>query len=110
MSVEHVSDELLQRHFDGELEPAEEPVVRVHLDGCVECAGKLRSLERMQGFIRMAAQREDAAANADWEGMFARIEHAAKQPEVVPIRPREASPKAQARWFRGASAVGLFAA
>ncbi|HKU40500.1 MAG TPA: zf-HC2 domain-containing protein [Polyangiales bacterium] len=111
MSVEHVSDELLQRHFDGELEPGDEPVVREHLDGCAECAGKLRSLEHLQGFIRMAAT--DAAAQADWQGMFARIEQAAQQPEVpeiTPVRPTRASAKAQARWFRGASAVGLFAA
>jgi len=34
MSVEHVSDEMLQRHFDGELEPAEQAQAHEHLGGC----------------------------------------------------------------------------
>jgi anti-sigma factor RsiW len=106
MSVEHVSDEMLQRHFDGELEPAEQAQAHEHLGGCAECNARLRSLERMQQLIRMAA--EDAAGHADWHGMFARIEQAAAVPEVV----RKPAPQAaRPRWFRGAtmSAVGAFA-
>ncbi|HKP61400.1 MAG TPA: zf-HC2 domain-containing protein [Polyangiales bacterium] len=107
MSVEHVSDELLQRHFDGELEPAEQAQVREHLPGCTDCNARLRSLERMQQLIRMAAG--DAATEADWQGMFARIEQAVQQPEVVVRKPTALT--GRTRWFRGAtmSAVGAFA-
>ena len=107
MNVEHVSDELLQRHFDGDLEPAEQAEAREHLTGCAECTARLRSLERMQQLIRMAA--EDAAGEADWHDMYARIERAAQLPDVMPHRP--AAQAARTRWFRGAtmSAVGAFA-
>jgi anti-sigma factor RsiW len=107
MSVEHVSDDLLQRHFDGELEPAEQAQASEHLSGCAQCQARLRSLERMQQLIRMAA--EDAASRADWHGMYARIEQATQLPEQVVQKP--AAQAARARWFRGAtmSAVGAFA-
>jgi anti-sigma factor RsiW len=117
MNVEHVSDELLQHHFDGELEPAEQAATRDHLTGCAECTARLRSLERMQQLIRMAA--EDAAVSiptsqADWHDMYARIEQAAQLPEVQHpdvVVQKPAAQAARARWFRGAtmSAVGAFA-
>jgi anti-sigma factor RsiW len=107
MSVEHISDDLLQRHFDGELDPAEQAQSREHLADCAECNARLRSLQRMQQLIRMAA--EDAVGEADWHGMFARIEQATQLPEVAVHKP--AAQAARTRWFRGAtmSAVGAFA-
>src|SRR5688572_7710433 len=116
MSVEHVSDELLQRHFDGELEPSEQAPAREHISACAACSARLRSLERMQHLLRMAA--EDAAVQADFQGMFARIEAAAAGPVTMaaeqsarPAQLKPAAAKAQQRWFRGAtmSAAGAVA-
>ena len=81
MTHEHISDELLQRHFDGELEPEERPAVRHALSECASCTARLESLGKLQRLIRMAARdAEGAASDADFQGMFARIERAAEEP------------------------------
>ncbi len=101
MNHEHISDELLQRHFDGELEPEERPAVREALSECATCEARLESLGKLQRLIRMAARdAEGAASDADFRGMFARIERAAEEP--VPGAVRELSTAARAKWFRPA--------
>jgi len=110
MTHEHISDELLQRHFDGELEPGERPAVRQALSECASCNARLASLGKLQRLIRMAARDAEAAAtDADFQGMFARIERAAEEPPPgTVLRPSGA---ARTRWFRPAvmSGVGAIA-
>lgn len=107
MTATHLSDEQLQCHFDGELEPHERGEVLAHLSGCADCDSRLAQLGRLQNLVRMAA--EDAADDADWQGMFARIERAAAEPEAPVVQQPNAA--ARARWFRPAtmSAAGAIA-
>jgi hypothetical protein len=111
MSTEHLNDELLQRHFDGDLDAAESADVRTHVADCAECKLRLDQLGRLQRLIRMAA--EDAASEVDWQGVYGRIEEAAKQPELgsAPARVLQPTTAARAKWFRPAvmSAVGAVA-
>ena len=107
MSVEHVSDDQLQRHFDGELEPAEQAPARDHIAGCPDCSARLRGLEQMQRLLRMTA--EDAAGSVNFAGMFERIEAAAALPEAPVVRPaashKPAAAKAQQRWWQRTSTM-----
>lgn len=113
MTHEHISDELLQRHFDGELEPEERPGVRAALSECASCNARLESLGKLSKLIRMAARdAEESASDADFQGMFARIERAAEEPPpgraATLVQPSAA---ARTRWFRPAvmSAAGALA-
>jgi Putative zinc-finger len=115
----HLDDDLLQRHFDGDLDSAEQAEARAHLADCAECNARLEQLGRLQLLIRSAVQDEaDAASDAsevNWQGMFARIEQAAQEPEPVPVarvaRVLTATSAARAKWFRPAvmSAAGAIA-
>ena len=71
MSQNHLSDELLQRHFDGDLDSTEEAEAQEHLADCSECNVRLEQLGRLQRLIRMAA--EDSASNVSevsWQGAW----------------------------------------
>lgn len=116
MNAPHVSDDLLQRHFDGELEPADQAEASSHLADCVDCNARLRSLARMQSLIRMAV--EDSAPSADFDAMFSRIERetgasaaSGAMPEAVTPGPSAAEKRARAKWFGPAtvSAAGVLA-
>lgn len=106
MVGEHVTDELLQRHFDGELDGNEQAEARKHLAECTSCSARLRKLDRLQSLVRMAAQ--DAALEANFKDMYARIERATATPERAATR----KPLTHTRWFRPAtmSAAGVLAA
>lgn len=99
MTHEHISDELLQRHFDGELEPEERPLVRHALSECASCNARLESLAKLSKLIRMAARDAEASASdADFQGMFAQIERAAEEP--LPDNVVQPNAAARSRWFR----------
>lgn len=72
MHAEHVNDELLQRHFDGDLERAQADELEAHLSGCVPCAARRRALARLANLVHSAAL--DSAKDVDFAAMFARIE------------------------------------
>lgn len=111
MTIPHVSDELLQRHYDGELEPSEQVETQKHLVDCSSCTARLKSLERLSGMIRMASA--DAAAGADFRDLFSRIERAIEAPDGAAVSPRREgevvapNAKARARWFRPATVSAL---
>jgi anti-sigma factor RsiW len=75
MMHEHLSDELLQRHYDGDLSSSEDAEARAHLERCAECRAQLAAFTRLTGLLQLAAA--DAAREADFQGMFARIERGA---------------------------------
>lgn len=118
MSQTHLTDELLQGHYDGELDTADSAEARVHLADCAECNERLEQLGRLSRLIRMAhsdaGEAAEAASDVDWQGMFARIERAAQEPEVQPAPAKVLQPSsvARAKWFRPAvmSAAGAIAA
>lgn len=89
----HLSDELLQRQHDGELEPSEQSQVHTHLAECSACEARLAGLGRLSGLIRMAAR--DAATDAalaeqvDWKQLYARIEQRAEQPTSAAAEVRD---------------------
>ncbi|HEX2677467.1 MAG TPA: zf-HC2 domain-containing protein, partial [Polyangiales bacterium] len=72
MQTEHLDDELLQRHFDGDLDRAEAAAADAHLQSCGECTRKRAELAKLSDMI--AASVRQPAAQADFAGMFARIE------------------------------------
>jgi anti-sigma factor RsiW len=102
MTTSHVSDEQLQRHYDGELEPAEQLEARNHLADCTSCTARLESLARLSGLIRLA--HEDAIGTADFRDLFSRIERAIDAPGDTVVAPNA---KARAKWFRPATMSAL---
>lgn len=72
MQTEHLSDELLQRHFDGDLDRAEAVQAQAHLDACGVCAKKRARLARLSGMIAQSAK--EPLAEANFAGLFERIE------------------------------------
>ncbi len=72
MQAEHLDDELLQRHYDGDLDRTEAARADEHLQTCDACASKLAALTHLATLL--ASDAEHAAANADFAGMFERIE------------------------------------
>jgi anti-sigma factor RsiW len=72
VSTEHLTDELLQRHYDGELDDADIERVSAHLAGCETCMEREAVLDRLHALITMSA--EDRANEMSFDGMFERIE------------------------------------
>jgi len=102
MHAEHVSDELLQRHFDGELGAPELAPLEAHLGTCRVCSARRAAFGRLSEFVAQSA-REDAAG-VDFGGLFSRIEQGIDQASaktagdgkasvasVIPIRSRSRS-------------------
>ena len=109
MTVPHVSDELLQRHYDGELEPSEQLETRTHLADCPTCAARLQSLERLSSLLRMA--NEDAVGGPSFAGMWSRIERGIDAPPSAAVAPSSTvvapNANARAKWLRSATASAL---
>lgn len=76
MSTEHVQEEALHMHFDGELAPDEAASVQRHLAACADCSKRLSSLERLRELVARSAQ--EAASEVDFEAMFGRVEQGTK--------------------------------
>lgn len=118
MNGVHPSQELLQRHHDGDLTAQEAAELRQHVGACQTCQAELASLQRLGGLLRMSAKADllgyGQAAEPDFTHMFAEIQKAVAAPEagrdgnVVPLRP--ARKAGGSRWlYRGAPALGAFA-
>lgn len=76
MSIEHVQEEALNMHFDGELAPSEAASVQRHLATCPECTQRLDSLQRLREMIMMSS--EAIASEVDFDAMFGRVEQGTK--------------------------------
>ncbi len=72
VTTEHLDDELLQRHFDGDLDRAAASTAQAHLASCDACAARQRGLERLH--LLMGAASEGAQQEADFAGLYDRIE------------------------------------
>lgn len=72
MNQEHLEDELLQRHFDGDLRSGRAAEVDQHLKDCAQCSERHRALVALHGMVGMAA--EESARGVDFEALYARIE------------------------------------
>ena len=113
MVNEPVEDELLQRYFDGELEPATAATVAQQLERDAAARGRLQALTALRGAIGRAA--EDEARGVDFDALFARIEQG-----VLPGTPPSVAERAwwrerieqrpAARVMRWMPAAGAFAA
>lgn len=86
MNQDHVEEELLQRHFDGDLGPAQAGPVDRHLAHCSECRKRRQSLATLHDLIGMAA--DDAASGVDFEAAFARIERGVREQGPAPLGER----------------------
>jgi anti-sigma factor RsiW len=76
VGIEHVQEEALNMHFDGELAPADAVSVQRHLATCDECKKRLGSLQRLREMITMSA--EAIASEVDFDAMFGRVEQGTK--------------------------------
>lgn len=76
MSIEHVQEDALNMHFDGELAPAEAASVERHLASCGECSKRLLSMQRLHEMITVSA--EQVASEVDFDAMFGRVEQGTK--------------------------------
>jgi anti-sigma factor RsiW len=77
MVSEPVQDELLQRYFDGDLEPGEAAKVAQQLERSPEARERLRALSALHGAIGRAVN--DPVAGVDFDALFARIEKDVQQ-------------------------------
>lgn len=108
MQTSHLDDELLQRHFDGDLIGDDAARAEAHVQGCAQCKAKLAGLSQLSKLITLGTQ--DSAQAADLSGLFERIERGIAADEggarVVPIA------RAKKRSFGATSALfaGLAAA
>jgi anti-sigma factor RsiW len=73
----HLEDELLQRHFDGDLREGRAAEVDRHLQGCAECTARHRALGALHRMVEMAA--EDSARGVDFDALFGRIERGIRE-------------------------------
>jgi anti-sigma factor RsiW len=110
VTQDHVEEELLQRHFDGDLGPAQAGPVDRHLAHCEECRGRRQALSRLHDLIGMAV--DDAACDVDFEAAFGRIERGVReQPapallERVSVSVQDLREQRPARlWIPAAAAV-----
>jgi anti-sigma factor RsiW len=76
VSTEHVQEDALNMHFDGELAPSEAASVDRHLASCGECSKRLHSLQQLREMIMMSA--EQVASQVDFDAMFGRVEQGTK--------------------------------
>lgn len=76
MSIEHVQEDALNMHFDGELAPGEAASVERHLASCGECSKRLSSLQQLREMIVMSS--DQVASQVDFDAMFGRIEQGTK--------------------------------
>jgi hypothetical protein len=74
---EHLEDELLQRHFDGDLRAGPAAEVDRHLRGCVHCNERHRALGALHRMVEMAA--ENSAQGVDFDALYGRIERGIQQ-------------------------------
>ena len=113
VSTEHLTDELLQRHYDGELEYADIGRVHAHLEACADCKERVAVLERLHSLITMNAN--DRANEVSFDGMFERIEAGIAQgdaPQATQDGPATTGGKviSLASYRRVVPAVAAFAA
>jgi anti-sigma factor RsiW len=74
--MEHVQEDALNMHFDGELAPAEAASVERHLASCGECSKRLNSMQQLREIIVMSS--EQVASEVDFDAMFGRVEQGTK--------------------------------
>ncbi|HEX7478198.1 MAG TPA: hypothetical protein VF331_10355 [Polyangiales bacterium] len=72
VTTEHLNDELLQRHFDGDLDRDAADAARAHLAACEPCEARRRGLERLHMLLGTA--NDEAQQEADFAGLYDRIE------------------------------------
>jgi anti-sigma factor RsiW len=86
VNQEHLEDELLQRHFDGDLRPGRAAEVKQHLEGCTVCSQRQRALVALHGMVVMAA--EESARGVDFEALYAKIEHGIREQRTPSLSER----------------------
>jgi hypothetical protein len=74
---EHLEDELLQRHFDGDLRAGPAAEVDRHLRGCTQCSERHRALGVLHRMVEMSA--EHSAQGVDFDALYGRIERGIQQ-------------------------------
>lgn len=129
MNAEHLSQEQLQRGYDGDLSNQEAAELRRHLSTCPACQAEFDAIGRLGQLVRWAARGaepsvqpgaavpHESAGAPDFDRMFAAIQVAIAQPEAAapdaPIPITRARPQAkphQPRWLtRAAPALGTIA-
>ncbi len=72
MPTEHLTDELLQRYRDGDLDASACAHTEQHLTECGSCSAQSAALERLHELLRAASK--DAARDLDSAALFASIE------------------------------------
>jgi anti-sigma factor RsiW len=82
----HLEDELLQRHFDGDLRPGRAAEVNQHLEGCPKCSERHRALVALHGMVELAA--EQSARGVDFDALYARIEHGIREQHIPSLTER----------------------
>jgi anti-sigma factor RsiW len=86
VNQEHLEDELLQRHFDGDLRPGRAAEVKQHLEGCTVCSERQRALVALHGMVVMAA--EESARGVDFDALYAKIEHGIREQRTASLSER----------------------
>jgi anti-sigma factor RsiW len=100
---EHLSDELLHRHFDGDLESGEAARADAHLHACPQCAAKRAGLAKLSELVAMDPRA--SAQEVSFAGMFDRIERGIAAEKLESSRPRVLPITSRKRSFAASSAL-----
>lgn len=109
MNGEHPSQELVQRHYDGELSEQEAAEVQQHLRSCESCQAELDGLERLSDMVRQSTAETAAVSDVSFTQMFAEIERAVAPNVIALPQKRAASPVMRAVPVLGALALAAAA-
>lgn len=88
INQEHLEDELLQRHFDGDLREGRAADVNRHLQDCAQCSERSRALSALHRMVGIAA--EDSARGVDFEALYGRIERGIREQRTPSLGERVA--------------------
>jgi hypothetical protein len=86
VNQEHLEDELLQRHFDGDLRPTRATEVEQHLQACSQCNQRHRALVTLHGMVALAA--EESARSVDFDALYGRIERGIREQRTPSLSER----------------------
>ena len=109
MTGEHLSREKLQRHYDGDLSGADAADAQQHLLSCAQCEAEMASFERLGDMLRWSTDDATAAADVDFNKMFAHIERSVSGDDSNVIPLGQARAKRPGLLQRAAPIVGALA-
>jgi len=81
--TDHLDEEALNLHFDGELPPDRAAAAKRHLETCAECGKRLHALERLHEMVVLSAHA--GAEGIDFDRVFSQVERGVRAQPPLPF-------------------------